>query len=174
MANLPATRPLTTRTLSTSAKAPIVRRVLCDLPSQEGHPALVATGGSGAIVTWTDTRNGKDADIYAMQVLEVGTVDVPGPAADEFTFFGPSRNPAHGSLTLRFALPRQARVQLTIYDVAGRRVRELASGARPAGEQAIAWDLRDERGYEVSAGLYFAVSRRKDVRSRGSSRRCSS
>ena len=57
---------------------------------------------------------------------------------------------------MRFALPRQARVKLTIYDAAGRRVCELASGARPAGEQAIAWDLRDERGHAVSAGLYFA------------------
>jgi hypothetical protein len=35
-------------------------------------------------------------------------------------------------------------------------VRELASGAQPAGEHAIAWDLRDQSGRAVGAGLYFA------------------
>ena len=60
------------------------------------------------------------------------------------------------TVTLRFALQHQARVRLGIYDVGGRRVRELASGAQAAGEHALAWDLRDEAGRSVGAGLYFA------------------
>jgi len=39
--------------------------------------------------------------------------------------------------------------------VTGRRLRELASGIRPAGEQSLTWDLRDDRGAAVGAGLYF-------------------
>jgi len=35
-------------------------------------------------------------------------------------------------------------------------VRGLASGAQPAGDHAVAWDLRDEGGRPVDAGLYFA------------------
>ena len=130
---------------------------MVDLSSQQGDVALVATGGGGAIVTWTDTRNGKDADIYAIQVLEVSTVDVPpGVAQPGIRFADPSPNPARASLTLRFALPHEAPVRLAIYDVTGRRVRELTSGAQAAGEHAVAWDLRDERGQAVGAGLYFA------------------
>jgi hypothetical protein len=47
-------------------------------------------------------------------------------------------------------------VRLAIYDAAGRLVRELASGARDAGEYAETWDLRDAGGRAVRAGLYFA------------------
>jgi hypothetical protein len=118
---------------------------------------VVATGGGGAIVAWTDTRNGATgADIFALQVLAASTTDVPGAAPLEFTFARPSPNPARGSLTLRYALPRQALVRLAVFDIAGRRVRELRSGTEPAGAHAIDWDLRDERGAPVGAGTYFA------------------
>jgi hypothetical protein len=131
-------------------------RPLCDLPSLQHSPAIVAAGAGGAIVTWMDRRDGVD-DIYALQVLAAGTTDVdPGTRPSEISFSPASPNPARVPITLRFALPREERVRLAIYDVSGRRVRELASGARPAGEQAIAWDLRDGAGNSVGAGLYFA------------------
>jgi hypothetical protein len=131
--------------------------LLCDNPSGRGDPAIVATGGGGAIVAWTDGRNsGTSPDIFALQVLEAGTTDVPGAAPLEFTFARPSPNPVRASLTLRYALPRQANVRLAIFDIAGRRVRELRSGTEPGGAHAIDWDLRDERGAPVGVGTYFA------------------
>jgi len=137
---------------------PETGRVVCGLPSVQGDVSMVATSGRGAIVAWTDTRDGAvtSADIFALQVLATGTLDAPPAAPTAITFAPPRPNPARGSLTLRFALPREARVRLTIYDTTGRRVRELASGGWPAGNQAIAWDLRDDQGHAVGAGLYFA------------------
>jgi hypothetical protein len=138
---------------------PDTGRALVNLPSQQGGPTLVATSASGAIVTWTDTRNATTSgpDIFAMQALEARTVDVEEPpAAPEITFAPPNPSPARGPITLRFALPREASVQLAIYDVDGRRVRGLVFGAQTAGEHSTAWDLRDEGGRTVSAGLYFA------------------
>jgi hypothetical protein len=138
---------------------PDTGRAVCDQVANEGDPALVATGGGGAIVAWTDFRNGASSgtDIFALQVLAAGTVDAPPPPLPLTIAFAPPRpNPAHGALTLRFALPRAAHVRLAIYDTAGRRVRELAAGTLPAGESAVAWDLRGERGDRVDAGIYVA------------------
>ena len=45
-------------------------------------------------------------------------------------------NPFGPETSLHFSLPRDGRVDLRIYDVAGRLVRKLASGSRPAGENA--------------------------------------
>ncbi|HEU4940716.1 MAG TPA: FlgD immunoglobulin-like domain containing protein [Candidatus Eisenbacteria bacterium] len=131
-------------------------RVVVDLPSQQSSPALVATGGGGAIAAWSDSRNGVDADVFAMQVLEAGPTGVADPPAPEFAFRHPGPNPARRTTTLRFSLRREADVTLSIYDAGGRRVRELVSGAQPAGDHAIGWDLRDERGRAVGAGIYFA------------------
>ncbi|MGH3055511.1 MAG: FlgD immunoglobulin-like domain containing protein, partial [Gaiellaceae bacterium] len=43
-----------------------------------------------------------------------------------------------------------------LYDALGRRVRTLASGTHPAGEQTLRWDGSDDAGRAVSSGLYFA------------------
>jgi hypothetical protein len=133
-------------------------RPVCVLPSQQLRPAIVAAGRAGAIVAWSDLRNEPDGDLFALQVLEAGTTDVPlpGAAADGIRFASPVPNPARVSLTLRFSLPSAARVSLAVYDVRGRRLRELASGAHPPGDQAIEWDLLDEAGHPVRPGLYFA------------------
>jgi hypothetical protein len=130
-----------------------------NLPNQEGDVALVATSGFGAIATWTDTRNlgSTSPDIFAMQVQAVPpTAGAPPPVTLGIAFARPSPDPARGSLELRFILPSPMRARLTILDVSGRRVRELASGEQPAGEHALRWDLRDDRGGQVAAGLYLA------------------
>ena len=41
-------------------------------------------------------------------------------------------------------------------DASGRRVRGLIAGMQPAGNASITWDLRDDSGHAVGAGLYFA------------------
>jgi flagellar hook assembly protein FlgD len=66
-----------------------------------------------------------------------------------------SPNPFREETTLAMRLDSTARVRLTVVDVAGRRVREIDAGIRGAGEHAISWDGRDERGRAVSAGPYF-------------------
>jgi hypothetical protein len=147
---------------------PDTGRAVCYLTSQQGDVSLVATGGGGAIATWTDGRSGTSTDIFAMQVLEAGTTGVPDAGVPAIAFARPSPNPARGSLTLRFSLPRDANVELAIYDLAGRRLQQLASGSQTAGEHAVAWDLRDDRGRPVESGVYFA---RLEVEGHSSSRR---
>ena len=56
---------------------------------------------------------------------------------------------------VRFALPSRGPVALEVFDVAGRRVRSLASGPFEAGEHAIGWDGRDADGHATAAGVYF-------------------
>jgi flagellar hook assembly protein FlgD len=46
-------------------------------------------------------------------------------------------------------------VQVSIYDVKGRKLRTVALGARGAGEQFTTWDRRDDRGIVLSRGVYF-------------------
>ncbi|RKY59737.1 MAG: hypothetical protein DRP95_04820, partial [Candidatus Latescibacterota bacterium] len=45
-------------------------------------------------------------------------------------------------------------VRLEVYDPSGRRVRTLVNAWREAGEHRVRWDGRDNRGKEVSSGVY--------------------
>ena len=44
---------------------------------------------------------------------------------------------------------------LKIYDVQGRRVRDVLVDAPRVGRQEIAWDGRDDEGMPAPAGVYF-------------------
>jgi hypothetical protein len=78
---------------------------------------------------------------------------VPAP---RFELSAPWPNPARTAAHLGFALPRPGTVRLAIHDLAGRRVRTLASAPMAAGRYALAWDLRDDAGRRVAPGVYLA------------------
>ncbi|MBI5709898.1 MAG: hypothetical protein HZC42_06275 [Candidatus Eisenbacteria bacterium] len=84
-----------------------------------------------------------------------GTVDAPADLPREIALAGAAPNPVREATTIRWALPRAARVRLAVFDASGRLVRELADGAFPAGRHAAAWDARDGAGRAVASGIYF-------------------
>jgi hypothetical protein len=87
-----------------------------------------------------------------------GTVrlDVPAPEAGTDVVLAVSPNPFNPQTTLRFVLTQDGPCSLAIYDLQGRRVRALVDGVHPAGDHAVLWDGRDERGTAVASGVYFA------------------
>ena len=48
-----------------------------------------------------------------------------------------------------------AEVSLTVYDVLGRRVRQVWDGPLGAGTHRFTWDGRDAAGKGVAAGMYI-------------------
>lgn len=68
----------------------------------------------------------------------------------------PRPNPMHGGTEIAFQLPREAAVELAIFDLGGRRVATLANGRLGAGPHSLRWNAQDDGGRRVPAGLYFA------------------
>jgi hypothetical protein len=65
-------------------------------------------------------------------------------------------NPSNPETTIRFDLARDAFVSVTIYDVAGRRVRTLVHEPMRAGfDKRVRWDGRDENRHAVASGVYI-------------------
>jgi len=82
----------------------------------------------------------------------------PAPDAPLPTALLPAApHPCNPATTLLFRLPANGPVDLAIFDPAGRRVRTLVVGPWAAGEHAVRWDGRDQRGRGVAAGSYLAV-----------------
>jgi hypothetical protein len=72
-----------------------------------------------------------------------------------FALEGAQPNPFTGRTAVRFALPRSARVKLSVYDAAGKLVRTLDAGQREAGFYSGEWNGTDAAGKGVSAGVYL-------------------
>lgn len=57
----------------------------------------------------------------------------------------------------RFNLSESARIELTIYDRSGRRIRTLASGYFASGIHELRWAGTDDAGIRVASGIYFVI-----------------
>ena len=64
-------------------------------------------------------------------------------------------NTARDSATIKFSLAEAGDAALAVYDLSGRRVATLASGAAAAGEREIVWNLTDDGGAAVPPGVYI-------------------
>lgn len=76
----------------------------------------------------------------------------------------PFPNPFNPSTTIKFTLSAPGKVNLIVYDITGRKVRELLSGQVSARIHNVQWDGRDASGRAVSSGVYFArLTTGKDI-----------
>ncbi len=64
-------------------------------------------------------------------------------------------NPAVFRSIISYSLPRRGPVDLAVYDVSGRRVRSIVRGPVEAGVHQVVWDLHDDTGGLVRAGVYY-------------------
>ena len=64
-------------------------------------------------------------------------------------------NPFQHSTRIRFDLPRPTTVRLEVFDLQGRRLATLASGALPVGFHSREWDGRKDAGGHVRPGVYL-------------------
>jgi hypothetical protein len=84
-------------------------------------------------------------------------VDVPG---DEPRLTAPARlraspNPFDRDVTLTFELPEAGPVDLSIFDVAGRRIRQLLHGSQAAGNRTIVWRLVGGADPDLRSGVFY-------------------
>jgi hypothetical protein len=64
-------------------------------------------------------------------------------------------NPFNPITSLRYDLPEQAQVTLTVYDMLGREVTQLVNTTQEAGYKSVQWNATDMHGKPVSAGVYL-------------------
>jgi hypothetical protein len=68
----------------------------------------------------------------------------------------PSPNPSKGDARIRFDLPAAAGdLRVTVYNVRGQVVRQVARGPFERGRHEVLWDGRDSRQARVASGVYL-------------------
>ena len=68
-------------------------------------------------------------------------------------------NPVQRSASLVYTVPYSSRIEISVYDVLGRKIRTLLSRMAGEGRYSILWDGRDDAGVEVANGTYFGCLR---------------
>lgn len=95
-----------------------------------------------------------------MQGIVGWLISGASPAGDTVPQFtglrGNVPNPFNPMTEIRYRVAREMPVNLGVFDVKGRLVREIQVGMVPAGEHSLIWDGTDDRGRALPSGTYFA------------------
>jgi len=85
------------------------------------------------------------------QVLGIGDEPIP----EVFALHQNYPNPFNPTTQIRYDLPEDANVNITIYDIMGRSIRSLVNSQQIAGYHSIQWNATNNLGEPVSAGMYI-------------------
>jgi hypothetical protein len=64
-------------------------------------------------------------------------------------------NPFNPQTAISYQLSEASMVQISIYDVRGKKIRTLVNSYKPAGKYSITWDGCDNRKVRLSTGVYL-------------------
>ncbi len=113
-----------------------------------------ASGWDIASLTFNNLTNQPFFDI-GPNAVDCTPVSVAPTLPAEVAFSVAGANPASGIARFRYGLPSAARVDVSIYDVTGRRMATLEGGERAAGWHTTSWTVNDD-GSTPRNGMYFA------------------
>jgi hypothetical protein len=121
-----------------------------------------------SLIPYTDSANG--GPFFALEggtttftpvvvaggiTYQYGDIDEQNNIPRDFELAQNYPNPFNARTEIRFTLANKSRVSLDIYDLLGRRVKNLVKGDYDAGAYSANWDGTDNVGIQVSSGMYF-------------------
>jgi hypothetical protein len=99
-------------------------------------------------------KTSADASSISVTVVVV-TSESKTLLPDAFSLSQNYPNPFNPETAIRYALPHDCLVELSIYNILGQKVKTLIKEYQSAGYKTIHWDGRDDEGKEVGSGVYF-------------------
>ena len=94
----------------------------------------------------------------------LSTVDNDNITANKFELKGNYPNPFNPTTNLRYDLPQDSHVLISIYDIRGREVRTLVNENQTAGYRLLHWNATNNYGQPVAAGMYIYTIQAGDFR----------
>ena len=93
----------------------------------------------------------KLSDFIVTDMSTVSNVEIP----NGYKLYQNYPNPFNPATTIAYKLPANASVNITIYNILGRRIRTLVNNEQTAGFRTVFWDGSNDAGLPVSPGLYL-------------------
>lgn len=107
-----------------------------------------ASYGSGTNLDYTTIK-------YVQAITQVNNETEIGQELPQLALFQNYPNPFNQTTKIEFTLAKSGFVNLTIYDILGRKVRALVSEHVSSGYKSVLWDAKNDSGKEAASGIYF-------------------
>ncbi len=95
-------------------------------------------------------------DLYdGLLSVGAGTEEVPRQIPKTFFISQNYPNPFIGSTEIEYGLPKDANVNISIYNILGQKVASLVDENKNAGYHTVRWNGKDKSGKKLASGVYF-------------------
>ena len=64
-------------------------------------------------------------------------------------------NPFNPITTIRYDLPEDAEIIISVYDIIGREIKTLIKTNQSSGSRSISWDGTNDNGEVLPGGIYY-------------------
>ena len=98
-----------------------------------------------------EQNNFQNFIIVDNSTMQIDDIQVPL----EFSLDQNFPNPFNPITTIRYAIPKDSFVKITIYDVLGNVIKNLLQKHQSSGFKTISWDATDDKGKTMPAGIYI-------------------
>ena len=133
----------TTVTCTTGVVAPGQSEVFTILVLPQIVGAILNTASVAPVSPATDSNPNNDTSTAGATVAENTASETDSSVPTELSLLPNYPNPFNPSTTIRYALPHQSDVRLSVYDVLGREVAVLIEQSQPAGWHEVMFNAGD-------------------------------
>ena len=92
-----------------------------------------------------------NVEYHSLQLMGVSSFNIP----EQYILYPNYPNPFNPVTTIRYDLPKESFVDITIYDMLGNVVNNLVNANQSSGNKSVQWNATNNQGEPVSAGVYL-------------------
>jgi hypothetical protein len=127
-----------------------------DLAEFIGMLGQTSISGNWTVFTTDSDDTTMSNDVWNILIDAGGVLSIHGDIIPEvYALHQNYPNPFNPTTILRYDLPEDTQVRITIYDIMGREIRTLFNNQQSAGYKSVVWDATNDLGQPVSAGMYL-------------------
>lgn len=131
-------------------RTPVVSYAFDGIAASKPYVIVTLTVGAGRLVQPSTASTS-----FVVRTATTGVEPPPAQSALRLAIDN-SPDPFYTATTIHYNLPASGRVNVGVFDAAGRRVRALVARTEAAGAHLALWDGRTDKGERVKPGVYFA------------------
>jgi len=121
-------------------------------------------GNRGASVTFRNSENAlssvkqaeeREVELWSLLENQITAGGIYSPEISNSILHKNYPNPFNPSTTISFSIPKESKVEITIYNIRGQKVRTVLKDNMGKGIYNTIWNGKDSSGKEVGSGVYF-------------------
>jgi hypothetical protein len=127
-----------------------------DLAELIGMLGQTSISGNWTVFTTDSDDTTMSNDVWNILIDAGGVLSIHGDVIPNvYALHQNYPNPFNPTTILRYDLPEDTQVRITIYDIMGREVRTLFNNQQNAGYKSVIWNATNNQGQPISAGVYL-------------------